>query len=44
MSKTITIEPVSRVEGHAKITIQLDDHGAVQDARFHVLELSLIHI
>ena len=38
MSKTITIEPVSRVEGHAKITIQLDDHGAVQDARFHVLE------
>ncbi len=38
MSKTITIEPVSRVEGHAKITIQLDEHGAVQDARFHVLE------
>lgn len=38
MSKTITIEPVSRVEGHAKITIQLDEHGAVEDARFHVLE------
>ncbi len=38
MSKTITIEPVSRVEGHAKITIQLDDQGAVRDARFHVLE------
>lgn len=38
MSQTITIEPVSRVEGHAKITIQLDDHGQVQDARFHVVE------
>lgn len=38
MSKTITIEPVSRVEGHAKITIRLDERGAVQDARFHVLE------
>lgn len=38
MPRTITIEPVSRVEGHARITIQLDDHGAVQDARFHVLE------
>lgn len=38
MSQTITIEPVSRVEGHAKITIQLDEQGQVQDARFHVLE------
>ena len=38
MPQTITIEPVSRVEGHAKITIQLDDHGEVCDARFHVLE------
>jgi NAD-reducing hydrogenase large subunit len=38
MSQTITIEPVSRVEGHAKITIQLDERGEVLDARFHVLE------
>jgi NAD-reducing hydrogenase large subunit len=38
MSKTITIAPVTRIEGHAKITIQLDDAGAVQDARFHVNE------
>ncbi len=38
MSRTITIDPVSRVEGHARITIQLDDHGQVQDARFHVVE------
>ncbi len=38
MSKTITIEPVTRIEGHAKITIHLDDKGNVSDARFHVNE------
>ena len=38
MSTTITISPVTRIEGHAKITIQLDDHGNVDDARFHVNE------
>lgn len=38
MSQTITIEPVSRVEGHAKITIHLDERGEVAEARFHVLE------
>jgi NAD-reducing hydrogenase large subunit len=35
---TITISPVTRVEGHAKITLQLDDQGRVQVARFHVDE------
>lgn len=34
----LTIDPVTRIEGHAKITIQLDDDGAVTDARFHVTE------
>jgi NAD-reducing hydrogenase large subunit len=29
---------VTRIEGHAKITIHLDDKGVVQDARFHVNE------
>lgn len=38
MAHTITIAPVTRIEGHAKITIQLDDSGAVADARFHVTE------
>jgi NAD-reducing hydrogenase large subunit len=37
-SKTILINPVTRIEGHAKITIHLDDDGAVNDARFHVVE------
>lgn len=38
MSKIITIDPVTRIEGHAKITVHLDDHGEVVDARFHVNE------
>ena len=37
-TSTITISPVTRIEGHAKITIQVDDKGAVTDARFHVNE------
>jgi NAD-reducing hydrogenase large subunit len=35
---TIVIEPVTRIEGHAKITIQLDDAGEVADAHFHVTQ------
>lgn len=38
MTRTVTIDPVTRIEGHAKITIQLDDQGEVADARFHVTE------
>ncbi|MFW5923679.1 MAG: Ni/Fe hydrogenase subunit alpha [Planctomycetota bacterium] len=38
MSREITIEPVTRIEGHAKITIQLDDSGSVDGARFHVTQ------
>jgi len=38
MTRTVTIDPVTRIEGHAKITIHLDDHGEVADARFHVTE------
>jgi NAD-reducing hydrogenase large subunit len=37
-TKTITINPVTRIEGHAKITIHLDDAGDVADTRFHVVE------
>lgn len=38
MGQTITIEPVTRIEGHAKVTVQLDDGGKVERARFHVNE------
>lgn len=34
----ITIDPVSRIEGHAKVTIRLGEDGDVEDARFHVTE------
>jgi NAD-reducing hydrogenase large subunit len=37
--KRITIEPVSRIEGHAKITIQLDDAGKVADTKFQVTQV-----
>ncbi len=37
-TRTITINPVTRIEGHAKITIHLDNRGEVDDARFHVVE------
>ncbi len=38
MSKRIVIDPVTRIEGHAKITIHLDDADQVTEARFHVTE------
>jgi NAD-reducing hydrogenase large subunit len=38
MNKSILIDPVTRIEGHSKITLQLDDAGQVSSARFHVTE------
>jgi NAD-reducing hydrogenase large subunit len=38
MARKITIEPVTRVEGHGKVTINLDDNGRVVQSRFHVVE------
>ena len=34
----ITIEPVTRIEGHAKVTIHVNDQGSVDRAYFHVNE------
>lgn len=39
MTKTITIDPVTRLEGHGKITIQLDTQGEVESAHFHVTQV-----
>ncbi|NJL34508.1 MAG: Ni/Fe hydrogenase subunit alpha, partial [Chloroflexaceae bacterium] len=39
MPRRIEIDPVTRIEGHAKITLQLDDEGLVQDAHLHVNQL-----
>jgi NAD-reducing hydrogenase large subunit len=38
MTRRIVIDPVTRIEGHAKISIRLDDSGHVADAEFHVTE------
>jgi len=38
MADTITIDPVTRIEGHGKITIHLDKYGYVDDAQFHVTQ------
>lgn len=39
MTQTVVIQPVTRIEGHAKITIQLNDSGNVEDTRVNVIEL-----
>ena len=38
MAQKITIEPVTRIEGHARVTIHLDDEGQVEQTFFHVDE------
>jgi NAD-reducing hydrogenase large subunit len=38
VTERIVIDPVTRIEGHSKITIQLDETGTVSDARFHVTQ------
>lgn len=38
MSKRIVIDPVTRIEGHGKISIFQDEAGNVSDAEFHVVE------
>jgi NAD-reducing hydrogenase large subunit len=37
-SKRVVIEPVTRVEGHGKVSILLDENNKVTQARFHVVE------
>ncbi|MHB1460313.1 MAG: Ni/Fe hydrogenase subunit alpha [Armatimonadota bacterium] len=38
MAKTIIIDPVTRIEGHSKITLFADDQGNIVDAQFHVTQ------
>ncbi len=38
MPRKITIEPVTRVEGHGKVTIQMDDNNNVARSRLHIVE------
>jgi NAD-reducing hydrogenase large subunit len=36
--RRVVIDPVSRVEGHGKVTLLLDEHDNVQQARLHIVE------
>lgn len=36
--RRVAIDPVSRVEGHGKVTLLLDDDNVVQQARLHIVE------
>jgi NAD-reducing hydrogenase large subunit len=36
--RTIVIDPVTRIEGHSKITIRLGEDGRVVDSQFHVTQ------
>ncbi len=38
MSRKITIDPITRVEGHGRVTIHLDEYGQVKDSFFHIVE------
>ncbi|HTX78658.1 MAG TPA: Ni/Fe hydrogenase subunit alpha [Longilinea sp.] len=38
VAQKITIEPVTRIEGHAKITIRMNDQGKVDHAYLHINE------
>ncbi len=38
MTRKIVIDPVTRVEGHGKVTIHLDDQGNVAQSRLHIVE------
>jgi NAD-reducing hydrogenase large subunit len=38
VTQQIVIDPVTRIEGHSRITIQLDKAGKVADAHFHVTQ------
>jgi NAD-reducing hydrogenase large subunit len=37
-TRRVVIERVTRVEGHGKVTILLDEHDQVSRARFHIVE------
>ncbi|ESQ14964.1 MAG TPA: Ni/Fe hydrogenase subunit alpha [Chromatiaceae bacterium] len=36
--RRVVIEPLTRVEGHGKVTLLLDQHDRVQQARLHIVE------
>ena len=39
LTQRIVIDPVTRIEGHSKVTILVGESGQVTDARFHVTQV-----
>ena len=39
MAEQIVIEPITRIEGHARISLLLDEGGRVAEARFQVTQV-----
>lgn len=37
-ARIVEIEPITRVEGHGKVTIHLDEQNQVSEARLHIVE------
>jgi NAD-reducing hydrogenase large subunit len=38
MTRTITIDPVTRIEGHARVEVEIDDQKNVTNSVFKVLD------
>jgi coenzyme F420-reducing hydrogenase alpha subunit len=38
MSRTITIDPITRIEGHARVEVDIDDAGRVSRSVFKVID------
>ena len=36
--RRVAIDPLTRVEGHGKVTLMLDEDGIVRQARLHIVE------
>jgi NAD-reducing hydrogenase large subunit len=36
--RRVAIDPISRVEGHGKVTLLLDDHNHIEQVRLHIVE------
>ncbi len=39
MSQTILIDPITRLEGHAKVTLKTNDQGAIEEAHLHITQV-----
>lgn len=38
MARTLTIDPVTRIEGHARVEIEIDDNNKVTSSLFKVMD------